>query len=447
MGHIVPVAWTHGVARRSACEASNYPMRLSPPHNDALAAPKRDSASDVFSAYPSPSVFGRMPGKKSSVAGHSVPNHAGSQLSQSATVVLDASHSPRSARSLVSSRGQWCAKCQNNAHWTFECFQQSERACLQEQLSYAIAACETRQAALRQRQEDVAAQRELHAVEMQIAISERNNLAAHIEELERKLMGALAEERRLIDTVDKTRLELNDTRKALRACTDQCENLQQSLAAAHEDKEMALKNASDAAAQRALINAQQVESQIAQTKAEADAETKRCLREAAKKFAQDLVESQTQLSESARRIDDLQASLVERKRELKGLEKQLGDEKANSEAKVAQAVADTEARVKMTMKGLKKELSDANAVAAEYKRRCEELQMSLLQAQHDASAREASAAAAAAQHEAVVRNFEDELEAQQALHSAEMQLADAEQARLAMQVYELEFANTHGGRA
>jgi hypothetical protein len=101
----------------------------------------------------------------------------------------------------------------------------------------------------------------------------------------------------------------------------------------------------------------------------------------------------------------------------------------------------------MTMKGLKKELSDANAVAAEYKRRCAELQMSLLQAQQDTRAREASAAAAAAQHEAVVRNFEDELEAQRALHSAEMQLAESEQARLSMQIYELQFANTHAGRA
>ena len=381
-----------------------------------------------------------MPGKK---FGLSVPIHAGCQAEGAA----HASHSPRSARSMASSRGQWCAKCQNNAHWTFECFQQSERACLQEQLSYAIAACETRQVALRQRQEDVAAQRELHAVEMQIAVSERNNLAAHVEELERKLMSALAEERRLIDAVDKTRLELNDTRKALRARTEQCENLQQSVAAAYEDKEMALKNASEAAAQRDLINARQVEARIAEVKAEAEAETKRCLRDAAKKFAQDMVDSQTQVSEYVRTIDDLQASLVERRRELKGLEKQLGDEKADAEGKIAQAVADTEARVKMTMKGLKKELSDANAVAAEYKRRCAELQMSLLQAQQDTRAREASAAAAAAQHEAVVRNFEDELEAQRALHSAEMQLAESEQARLSMQIYELQFANTHAGRA
>jgi hypothetical protein len=81
--------------------------------------------------------------------------------------------------------------------------QKGERACLQEQLSCAIAACETRQVALRQRQEDVAAQRELHAIEMLSARNEQTKLAVRIEELEQQLVGALKEERRLIDTVDR----------------------------------------------------------------------------------------------------------------------------------------------------------------------------------------------------------------------------------------------------
>lgn len=367
-------------------------------------------------------------------------NHSGPRT-------LSAGASPRAARAPASPRGTWCAKCQNSAHWTFECFQRSERACLQEQLSSAIVACEKRQVALRQRQEDAAAQRELHAVEMQIARNEQASLVARVEELEGKLMGALKEERRLIDAADKMRSELHDTRKALRACTEQCDNLQQSLNAAYEDKDRALASAGEAAAQRAAIDAQAVAAQIAGAKAEADAETKRCLREAARKFAQDMMDSQMQVSDCAQRIEELQASLVERRRELRGVEKQLADEKAQTEANVAKAVAETEARVKMTMKGLKKELGDANAIAAEYKRRCAELEMSLLQAQQDAIASKAAAADAASRHETVVRNFQDELEAQRALHSAEMQLAETEQAQLAMQVYELEIASAQSARA
>ena len=94
----------------------------------------------------------------------------------------------------------------------------------------------------------------------------------------------------------------------------------------------------------------------------------------------------------------------------------------------------------MTIKGLKKELSDANAVTAEYKLRCEELQASLHRATHDSQASEAAARDAAAQLHAASRHFEDELEAQRALHMAEMQNAEAEQARLALQIYELEIA-------
>ena len=348
--------------------------------------------------------------------------------------------SPRAAPASVSSRGAWCAKCQNSAHWTFECFQKSERACLQQQLSHAIAACETRQVALRQRQEDVAAQRDLHAVEMQIARNERANLAARVEELEHQLVGALKEERRLIDNADKLRLELNECRKSLKACTERCEKLQQDLVAAHEGQVMALASASDAAAQRALVEAQHADTRIAQAKADADAEGKRCLREAAKKFALDIADSQMQVNEYAQRIDALQASLIERRRELKGVEKQLAEERAEIDAKVAKAVAEAEARVKMTIKGLKKELSDANAVTAEYKLRCEELQAGLHRATHDSQASEAAARDAAAQLHAASRHFEDELEAQRALHMAEMQNAEAEQARLALQIYELEIA-------
>jgi chromosome segregation ATPase len=286
---------------------------------------------------------------------------------------------------------------------------------------------------------------------MQLARNEQTSLAARIEELEQQLVSALTDERRLIDIADKTRLELNDTRKALRSCTEQCQHLQESLLAAHEDKEVALACVSQAAAQRALTEAQQFEDRMAEFKAAAEAETKRCVRDAAKKLAQDMTDSETQVSEYTRRIDDLQTSLVERRRELKVLERQLADERAETEAKVAKAVMDTEAKVKMTIKGLKKDLSDANALIAEHKRQCAELQNSLFQAQQVAKASEtaaASAAAAANAHqEAVIRNFQDELEAQRALHSAEMQLADTEHAALAMRVYELEIAAAQAGRS
>jgi hypothetical protein len=374
-----------------------------------------------------------MPGQSASSA-----QSNGAQKFQS---TLSPIISPRAAPSPVSSRGPWCAKCQNRAHWTFECFQKSERACLQEQLSYAIAACETRQVALRQRQEDVAAQRDLHAVEMQIARNEQANLAARVEELEQQLIGALKDERRLIEHADKLRSELNETRNSLKACTERCEEMQRELLAAREDQARAAAAATEAAAQRALIEAQQADARVAEAKADADAESKRILREAAKKFAQDIADCQLQVSEYAQRIEALQASLVERRRELRAMEKQLAEERGEVDAKVAQAVADTEARVKMTIKGLKKELSDANAVTAEYKQRCDELRATVQQAQLDKKASEAAALNAAAQLHASARKFEDELEAQRALHSAEMLVAESEQARLALQLYELQFAS------
>jgi chromosome segregation ATPase len=349
--------------------------------------------------------------------------------------------SPRAAPVPVSSRGTWCAKCQSRAHWTFECFQKSERACLQEQLSYAIAACETRQVALRQRQEDVAAQRDLHAVEMQIARNEQATLAARVEELEQHLIGVLKDESRLIDQTDKLRSELNDARNSLKACTARCEQMHQEILAAHEDKARAVASATEAAAQRAVIAAQQADARIAQAKADADAETQRCLRDSAKRFAQDIADSQMQVNEYAKRIEALQESLAEKRRELKSMEKQLADAKAEVDGRVAEAVADAEAKVKMTIKGLKKQLSDANAVTAEYKQRCEELQASALRAQLDKQASEAAAVNAAARLQAAARNFEDELEAQRTLHSAEMQMAESEHAKLALQLYELQLAS------
>jgi hypothetical protein len=64
----------------------------------------------------------------------------------------------------------------------------------------------------------------------------------------------------------------------------------------------------------------------------------------------------------------------------------------------------------------------------------------------DLKASEAAAQIAAAQHEAAIRNFQDELEAQRALHNAEMQTADAEQAKLALRVFELELNLSQVGR-
>jgi chromosome segregation ATPase len=279
------------------------------------------------------------------------------------------------------------------------------------------------------------------------ARNEQTKLAVRIEELEQQLVGALKEERRLIDTVDRFRVELNDCRKALRACTEQCEGLEQALLEAHDDKEKALASACETAEKRALIEAQQCDERIAKAKADADLEIKRCLKDAGKKVAKDLSESQMQLSEYAQRIDVLHASLIDKKRELKCMEKQLADEKIAAEGRVAQAVEGTEARVKMTTKVLRKELSDANAIISEYKQRCEQLQMSLFQAQHDARARESAALDAAAQHQLVIRNLQDEIEAQRALHGAEMLLADTEQAKLAMQVYELQTASAQTGRS
>jgi hypothetical protein len=60
--------------------------------------------------------------------------------------------------------------------------------------------------------------------------------------------------------------------------------------------------------------------------------------------------------------------------------------------------------------------------------------MSVFQAQHDARARETAALDAAAQHQLVIRNLQDEIDAQRALHGAEMLLAETEQAKLAMQL-------------
>jgi hypothetical protein len=331
-------------------------------------------------------------------------------------------------------------------HWTFECFQKSERASLQQQLSCAIAACETRQVALRQRQEDLAAERQLHLVESRRASEEQMKLAARIQDLELQLLDALKEERRLIDIADKLRSEVSETRSSLAACTQRCETLQRDLLAAHDDKQKALSSASEEFAKRASIDAQQSEADIARAKADADAELKRCLREAAKKFAQEAAENQVQASEHEQKLEALQSSLTEKRRELKCIEKQLADERAGAEAKTAKALAQSEARVKMTIKGLKKELSDSNAMVAEYKRRSEALQTSLLRAQHDLKASEAAAQIAAAQHEAAIRNFQDELEAQRALHNAEMQTADAEQAKLALRVFELELNLSQVGR-
>jgi hypothetical protein len=377
-----------------------------------------------------------MPEKKSAASAHS--EHAPSQV---------AAITSRSALAHVSPRGPWCARCHNSAHWTYECLQKGERACLQEQLSCAIAACETRQVALRQRQEDDATQRELHALEMLSARNEQKKLVARIEELDQKLVSALKEERRLIDTVDKFRLELNDCRKSLKACTERCEGLEQALLEAREDKEKALVSACEAAEKRALIEAQKCDARIAQAKADADSEIKRCLKDAGKKVDQDLTETQMQLSEYAQRIDVLQSSLIEKRRELKGIEKQLADEKIAAEARVSQAVEDTESKVKMTTRVLRKEVSDAGAIVAEYKLRCDQLQMSLFQTQHDARAREAAALDAAVQQQQLIRNLQDEIEAQRALHSAEMQLADAEQAKLTLQLYELQIASAQTGRS
>ncbi len=285
-------------------------------------------------------------------------------------------------------------------------------------------------------------QRNVHTVEMQMARNEKANLTARVGELEQQLVDSLKNEQQLIDHADKLQSELNDARNALKISTERCEEMQQKLLVAHEDKVRALAAAAEAAAQSALIEAQQVDARVAQAKADADAESKRCLRDMASKFAQDIADSQVQLNEYVQRIDALQASLVERRRELRGLEKQLADEKAEFDAKVAQAVADAETRVKMTIKGLKRELSDANAVTAEYKRRCEELQASLLRAQDEKAASEAAAKNANAQLQAATRNFEDELEAQRALHSAEILMAESEQARLSLQIYELQIAST-----
>ena len=373
-------------------------------------------------------ALGRMAGKSASSTGRGRP--------------LAAAASPRTARLAVAAQAQgpWCAKCQNSSHWTYECFQKSERANLREQLSYAIAASETRQVALRQRKDDLDAQRELHRAEMQMARDEQAKLAARIDELERNLVRALKEERRLLECMDKLRLELNDSRTSFGACVQQCEHLQERLLAAYGEKEQALTSASEAAAHQASIEAQKADAQIAQAKVDADAEVRRCLREAAHKFGQDMTASQMQTSDYAQRCDALQASLAERRREIKGLEKQLSDEREEGEGRAGKAAADTEARVKMTMKGLRKELSESSAAVAEYKQRCEALQAALLQAQLESKASAACAAAASAQHQVEMRNCHDEMEAQRALHSAEAQLAEAEQAALTMQIYELEIA-------
>ena len=270
--------------------------------------------------------------------------------------------SPRAAPVPVSSRGTWCAKCQSRAHWTFECFQKSERACLQEQLSCAIAACETRQVALRQRQEDVAAQRDLHAVEMQIARNEQATLAARVEELEQHLIGVLKDESRLIDQTDKLRSELNDARNSLKACTARCEQMHQEILAAHEDKARAVASATEAAAQRAVIAAQQADARIAQAKADADAETQRCLRDSAKRFAQDIADSQMQVNEYAKRIEALQESLAEKRRELKSMEKQLADAQSklkDTQDKITER-ATSRKEIKAKIKKIEDSLADQN---------------------------------------------------------------------------------------
>ena len=109
---------------------------------------------------------------------------------------------------------------------------------------------------------------------------------------------------------------------------------------------------------------------------------------------------------------------------------QVADEKAEAEAKTAKAFADAEARVKMTIKGVRKELGESLAAAAEckqaaaeYKQRCEALQAAVLHAQQQTQAvlqqgqqqeqaAAASAAAAAARHQAEMRHLQDEMEAQ-----------------------------------
>ena len=225
---------------------------------------------------------------------------------------------PTAAAHALQHQGPWCAKCQNGLHWTYECFQKSERACLQEQLSYAIAASETRQVVLRQRKEDLDAQRELHRSEMQMARDEQAKLAQRIEDLEGGLVRALKEERRLLDCNDKLRLELSDTRTSLGACVQQCGDLQQRLLEAYAEREHATTSAREAA----CIAAQQAETQLAQAKASAEAEVRRW-REAAHALGLEVASGQEQVGDYEQRCDALQASLAERRREIKGLEKQV----------------------------------------------------------------------------------------------------------------------------